>query len=66
MGTRSAEANGSLEDRRVSGAEHGSPRKDVSVQVGKDTPQEIKKDFGRPRRKYVDFLLLIGARKAQP
>jgi hypothetical protein len=32
---------------------------------GKDTPQEIKKVFGRPRRKYVDFLLLIGARKAQ-
>jgi hypothetical protein len=30
--------------------------------AGKDTPQEIKKkDFGRPRRKYVDFLLLIGA-----
>ena len=45
----------------VGETQHGSPRKDASVQVGKDTPQQIKKDFGRPRRRYVDFLLLIGA-----
>jgi hypothetical protein len=60
-GTRLAEAREFARRIARSETQHGSPRKDASVQVGKDTPEEIKKDFGRPRRKCVDFLLLIGA-----
>jgi hypothetical protein len=49
------------EDAELSEAPHGSPRTDASVPVGKDAPEELNQGRGRPRRKYVDFLLLIGA-----
>ncbi len=41
------------------------PRKNLpagrTCKLGKDAPQEIKKDFGRSRGRCLDFLLLIGA-----
>jgi len=39
---------GSPDEPCVSNAEHGSSRKDASVVIGMDTPQEIKKSLGVP------------------
>jgi len=59
---RQRQPAGSPDGPGVSNAQRGSPRKDASVAQWVRTPlKKSKKDFGRPRRKYVDFFLLIGA-----
>src|SRR5215467_13582199 len=42
------------------GAVTDAPARTRQWPVGKDAPQEFQEVFGRPRRRCLDFLLLIG------
>lgn len=55
-GPRSPESGGVRRTRPVE-----SPAQRRGCRSGEDAPQEFKKKFGRPWRRCLDFLLLIGA-----